>query len=79
MTLLGPGVLSKLHDEYDVQVGSLVSQFGWQFERQFDTGTSGATLVTEWVVLVGGLEQSVVIPSLSWLVGQRPDRISLRR
>jgi hypothetical protein len=27
--------------------------------------------VTEWVFLVGGLDQSVALPSLSWLVGLR--------
>ena len=29
------------------------------------------TMVTEWVALVGGLEQGVVLPSLSWMVGVR--------
>ena len=28
-------------------------------------------MVTEWVALVGGLEHSVVLPSLSWMVGVR--------
>ena len=28
-------------------------------------------MVTEWVGLVGGLEQSVLLPSLSWMVGVR--------
>jgi len=70
MTLLSSGVVNRLRD-YEIQVGPLVSQFGWQFEKQFDTGTSRATLVTEWVLLVGGLEQSAVLPSVSWLVGLR--------
>ena len=48
-----------------------VSQFGWQFEKQFYTKGSGVTMVTEWVALLGGLEQSVALPSLSWMVGVR--------
>ena len=28
-------------------------------------------MVTEWVGLLGGLEQNVVVPSLSWLAGIR--------
>jgi hypothetical protein len=52
-------------------VGPAISQFGWQFEKQFYTKSSGVTALNEWVVLVGGLDQSVAIPSVSWLVGLR--------
>jgi len=48
-----------------------ITQFGWQWERQFYTKDSGATMVTEFVGLLGGLEQSIAIPSLNWLVGIR--------
>ena len=70
MTLLSDGVVRKLRNEDDVDVSSLVSQFGWQFEKRFETG-SALTPVTEWVFLLGGLEQGTVLPSLSWLVGLR--------
>lgn len=70
LTLLADGVVKKL-EERDIQVGPHISQFGWQFEKQFYTRESGVTMVTEWVALVGGLEQSVVLPSLSWIVGVR--------
>ncbi|MSO30357.1 MAG: hypothetical protein EXQ48_05345 [Acidobacteria bacterium] len=70
LTLLADGVVKKL-DERNIHVGPTISQFGWQFERQFYTQTSGVTMVTEWVALVGGLDQSVVLPSLSWIVGVR--------
>jgi hypothetical protein len=70
LTLLADGVLKKL-EARDITVGPQISQFGWQFERQFYTKDSGVTMVTEWVALVGGLEQSVVLPSLSWMVGVR--------
>ena len=70
LTLLSDGVVKKLA-ERDVNVGPHVSQFGWQFEKQFYTKDSNVTMVTEWVGLIGGLEQSAVLPSLSWMVGAR--------
>jgi hypothetical protein len=70
-TLLSDGVVSKLAERQIAVERPYVSQFGWQFERQFFTKDSGVTMVTEWVALVGGLEQSVALPSLSWLVGVR--------
>jgi hypothetical protein len=70
MTFLSEGVVKKLH-ERNVDVGQNISQFGWQFERQFYSKQSGVTALNEWVFLLGGLDQSVAIPSLSWLVGLR--------
>jgi hypothetical protein len=70
LTLLSDGVVKKL-EERDITVGPHISQFGWQFEKLFYTRDSGVTMVTEWIGLVGGLEQSVVLPSLSWMVGVR--------
>ena len=70
LTLLADGVVKKL-EERDIKVGPQISQFGWQFEKLFYTQDSGVTMVTEWVALVGGLEQSVVLPSVSWMVGVR--------
>jgi hypothetical protein len=49
----------------------MISQFGWQFERQFYSKDSGVAVVNEWVGLVGGLDRGVALPSLSWLVGVR--------
>jgi hypothetical protein len=70
MTFLSQGVVNKLH-ERQVDVGQNISQFGWQFERQFYSKQSGVTALNEWVFLLGGLDQNVAIPSLSWLVGLR--------
>ncbi len=70
LTLLADGVVEKL-GERDIHVGPHISQFGWQFEKQFYTKDSKVTMVTEWVALLGGLEQSVALPSLSWMVGAR--------
>ncbi len=70
VTMLSPGVVSKLH-ENNINVGSAISQFGWQSEKQFYGRGSGVAALNEWVFLLGGLDQGVAIPSLSWLVGLR--------
>ncbi len=69
-TFLSPGVAQKLRDN-QIDAGWALSQFGWQFEKRIKTGPSGLSAVNEWVFLAGGLEQGVVIPSVSWLVGLR--------
>lgn len=69
-TFLSDGIVRKLQDNY-IDVGPLITQFGWQFEKQFYSDQGGVTPVTEWVLLVGGLEQGVVLPSVSWMVGLR--------
>jgi hypothetical protein len=70
MTFLSDGVVQSLA-ERDLLVAPMISQFGWQFERQFYAKQGGVTALNEWVALVGGLDQGVVIPSVSWLVGVR--------
>ena len=70
MTVLGQGVVDALH-ERSIEVRPNISQFGWQFEKEFYTKDSGVAAVNEWVVLLGGMEQGVVLPSVSWLVGLR--------
>jgi hypothetical protein len=71
LTLLSDGIVAKLAERQLPVSRPYVTQFGWQFERQFFTKDSGVTMVTEWVALLGGLEQSIALPSLSWLVGIR--------
>jgi hypothetical protein len=72
VTLLGDGIVERLAERSRI-VSSPISQFGWQFEKIFFTPTAdpGPTFVSEWVVLVGGLDQGVVLPSITWLVGLR--------
>lgn len=70
LTLLSDGLVRELATR-DIDVTPHISQFGWQFERQFFAKGGPVTMVTEWVALVGGLEQSVALPSLSWMVGVR--------
>jgi hypothetical protein len=70
-TSLSQATVDKLAAEHSIEVRPLITQFGWQFEKQFYSKSSGLTAVNEWVVLVGGLEQDVVLPSVSWIVGLR--------
>ena len=73
VTYLSDGIVEYLADN-EIDVSGMVTQFGWQFEKQFYAGAGGPTAVTEWVLLVGGLEQGAFLPSLSWLVGLRTER-----
>jgi hypothetical protein len=73
VTYLGGSIVDSLA-AHDVKVSPVITQFGWQFERLMFTGDNGISAVTEWVVLVGGLEQSAFLPSVSWLVGIRGPR-----
>jgi hypothetical protein len=71
MTMLSPGVMEQLRADFGVEVGSVISQFGWQKEKRFLSTPSGFTGVTEFVFLVGGVDQGVILPSFNWLVGAR--------
>jgi hypothetical protein len=70
-TVLSQGIVDTLKRDDQIIVSPLISQFGWQFEKQFYSTQTGPTAVTECVLLLGGLDQGVAIPSLSWLVGAR--------
>ena len=49
----------------------VVTQFGWQFETRMFQAESGLTGVAEWVLLAGGIERGLVLPSATFLVGAR--------
>jgi hypothetical protein len=70
-TSLSQGIVDKLQQEHDITVRSGISQFGWQFEKQFYSKAGGIAAVNEFVFLLGGLEQGVALPSASWMVGLR--------
>jgi hypothetical protein len=70
ITALSPGVVESLKSE-QVYLRPVISQVGWQVERQFFASGSGLAVLNEWVGLLGGLEQGYPIPSLSWMVGIR--------
>ena len=71
VTFLSPGVRDQISEEFSENLGPVISQFGWQFEKRFMSTETGATAVTEWVLLFGGADQGVFVPSLTWLLGLR--------
>lgn len=71
VTFLSQGVRDQITEDFSEELGPVISQFGWQFEKRFLSSEHGGTAVTEWVVLFGGADQGVFIPSLTWLLGWR--------
>ncbi len=51
--------------------GQVITQFGWQFESRYFTLENGDQGLIEFVGLIGGLEQNVLLPSVSMLFGYR--------
>lgn len=52
-------------------LGSVVSQFGWQFERRIVPFGGGPQLVTEAIPLFGGVEYGKLVPSVTLVMGMR--------
>src|SRR5262245_13450051 len=71
MTVLNDSARTMVRDRFGKDIGPLISQFGWQKEKRFMSSPTGFTGVTEWVALLGGMDQGLLLPSLSWLVGAR--------
>ena len=63
-TYITPGEIEKEID------GSVITQYGWQFETRFVSGEELAGLV-EWVLLAGGLEKGYALPSITSIIGLR--------
>jgi hypothetical protein len=70
VTILTPAFVDTL-EARGVNVGPVITQFGWQFERIFYRSETGFSAMAEWVLLVGGLDQGAFLPSLTWLMGIR--------
>jgi len=71
VTYLSDSFTKTIKDEADIKLEPFMAQFGWQFEKRFFSISSGATAVSEWIVLIGGFEQEKFLPSISWLIGMR--------
>ena len=56
--------------EYGELGSAFITQYGWQWETRFADGYDVTGLV-EWVLLVGGIEKGLFLPSFSSLVGLR--------
>jgi len=71
ITALSDGVIKDIAERRGINVPPMISQFGWQAEHAFYRKDTGVAAVTEFVVLLGGLEHDLKIPSFRWLVGMR--------
>jgi hypothetical protein len=59
----------KLKDKFNAS--PTITQFGWQFETRYFTLKSGTSGLVEGVILIGGIEQGLFLPSGSLLIGLR--------
>lgn len=73
VTWMSGALVDTIQSKYQLDVLPVVTQFGWQFESQFASLENGPVALNEWVVLVGGLDQGLFLPSLTWLVGIRTE------
>lgn len=71
VTWLGGSIVDTLKSRYNIDVAPVITQFGWQYERQFASIEGGPVALNEWILLIGGLDQGAFLPSLTWLVGVR--------
>ena len=71
VTWLGGSIPDTIKSRYHTDVGSVITQFGWQFEKQFASLEDGPVALNEIILMVGGLDQNTAIPTLTWLVGIR--------
>ncbi len=69
--MMAPGDGSISRRLKDHGLGSVVSQFGWQFERRVVPFGGGPQLVTEAIPLFGGVEYGKLVPSLTLVMGVR--------
>lgn len=69
LTVITGSNADRMRDELGVH--PVISQFGWQFEREMFRSEQGLSAVSELVTLVGGLEQGKFLPSVSGIVGLR--------
>ncbi len=70
-TVLSQDLVDKVREEHGNELSPLVSQFGWHQEQRMFVLDNGMTGLSEWILLAGGFEQNLLIPSLSWLIGVR--------
>ena len=81
VTFISPGPIADfLHDGFDFdgdeeQYGStgpaITTLYGWQWESRFADGGGEIVGIVEWIVLVGGMEKGMFLPSASSIIGAR--------
>jgi len=53
--------------------GAFTTLYGWQWESRFADGGGQIVGIVEWIVLVGGMEKGLFLPSASSIIGARMD------
>ena len=79
VTFLDPRTTDRINERFPGDAGEprlrgtnpAISQFGWQLETRLFQASNGLTGVSELVLLAGGLERNLVLPSGTFLVGLR--------
>ena len=71
VTWLSGAITDEINTRYKLKISPVITQFGWQYERQFASLEGGPVALNEFILLVGGLDQGTALPSLTWLVGIR--------
>lgn len=69
LTLMTGQTASDMKEHFGAQ--PLIVQFGWQTETRLFTLASGVQGLTEHILLLGGIEQGVFLPSYTALIGFR--------
>ena len=52
---------------------AMTTLYGWQWESRFADGGGQIVGIVEWIVLVGGMEKGLFLPSASSIIGARMD------
>ncbi len=71
ITWLTGSVVDTINRRYKTNLTNVISQFGWQYEKQFASLEGGPVALNEFILMVGGLDQGTAIPTVTWLVGVR--------
>ena len=59
-------------DKFGSSGAAFTTLYGWQWESRFADG-GNITGIVEWIVLVGGMEKGMFLPSASSIIGARTD------
>ena len=71
ITWFSGSIVDTINKRYKTNLKPVISQFGWQFEKEFASMEGGPVALNDFILLVGGLDQGTAIPSITWLVGVR--------
>lgn len=69
---LSPALVDSIqvHEKHQ-RVNGTTSLFGWEFQTQLLRNPGGAAPITNVVLGIAGLDQGLVLPTATWLVGLR--------